>query len=389
MEDLVNAPRTPSSLLHTYQGRRVLVTGHTGFKGAWLTEWLLSLGAEVAGYSLAPLRSPASPEQSPLFDRLGLDRRLHRHEIGDIRDLPTLARTVRDFAPDFVYHLAAQPLVRASYQEPVETFATNVIGTAHLLEAVRPLAKPCAVIIVTTDKCYENPESGMPFTEGDRLGGHDPYSASKAAAELITASYRASFFQDSPIAIASARAGNVIGGGDWAVDRIVPDAIRALAAGRPISVRNPHAVRPFQHVLDPLAGYLLLGAALQTQPEARGAFNFGPGDASHQSVQALIKEILCHWPSAAGWRDDSAPDAVHEAQLLRLATAKATEQLSWRPVWEFPQAVAETVLWYRQAAALATTRSEEIAAFTRDQIARYTQAQAEAHLTPTGPIRPA
>ena len=353
-----------STLETTYRGKRVLVTGHTGFKGAWLSEWLLALGADVAGFSLEPPTTPS------LFDQLGLASRL-RHQIGDVRQELPLRDAVASFAPDFVFHMAAQPLVRASYSIPVETWATNVIGTAHLLDAVRLHAResgqPCAVVVVTTDKCYENLEQGRPFREEDRLGGHDPYSASKAAAELVVESFRKSFFSgpNSPVALASARAGNVIGGGDWALDRIVPDAMRALANGESIPVRNPHAVRPFQHVLDPLGGYLRLGMALVCDPRVRSAFNFGPDNDSHRSVEQLVTEILRHWPGE--WKDGSEPGAVHEAHLLHLAIDKAHDLLGWRPIWNFARGIRETVEWYR----LAATGSADIPAMTRGQIAAY------------------
>ena len=243
-----------------YAGKRVLVTGHTGFKGSWLCEWLLGLGAKVTGYSLSP------PTQPALFEQLGLAGRL-RHIIGDIRDLPGLSRALRKARPDFVFHLAAQPLVRDSYANPVETFAVNLMGTVHVLEALRSVRHPCAAVFITTDKCYENREWAYGYREDDPLGGSDPYSASKGAAELAISSYRRSFFGSHPVRIASARAGNVIGGGDWAVDRIVPDCMRALEKGKPIPVRNPKATRPWQHVLEPLSGYLWLGACLAGSAE--------------------------------------------------------------------------------------------------------------------------
>ena len=351
-------------LEETYRGRRVLVTGHTGFKGAWLCEWLLALGADVAGFSLKPPTDPA------LFDQLGLAARM-RHRIGDVREEVPLRDAVAQFVPEFVFHMAAQPLVRASYSIPVETWATNVVGTAHLLEAVRclPAGTPCAVVVITTDKCYENLEEGRAFRESDRLGGHDPYSASKAGSELVVNSYRKSFFSapDCPVALASARAGNVIGGGDWALDRIVPDAMRAMARGEPIPVRNRHAVRPFQHVLDPLGGYLRLGQALTRDPRARSAFNFGPEEGSHRSVEQLVTAILRHWPG--DWCDATQPGAVHEAKLLHLSIDKAREVLGWRPAWDFERGLRETVDWYRRAAC----DTVDIPSMTRAQIAAYMQ----------------
>ena len=361
MENLVNL------LEKTYRGRRVLVTGHTGFKGAWLSEWLLALGAETAGFSLEPPTNPS------LFEQRGLATRM-RHQIGDVRDAAAVQEFVASFSPDYVFHMAAQPLVRASYSIPVETWATNVVGTAHVLDAVRlhaaKSARQVGIVVITTDKCYENLEEGRAFRENDRLGGHDPYSASKAAAELVVESYRKSFFSgpDSHVALASARAGNVIGGGDWALDRIVPDAMRALARGEAIPIRNRHAVRPFQHVLDPLCGYLRLGSALFSNPLSRSAFNFGPEDESHRSVEQLVTEILRHWPGE--WRDASQPGAVHEAKLLHLAIDKARNILGWRPVWNFGDGIRETVAWYR----CAHEGTADLAAMTRAQIADYMKA---------------
>ena len=260
-----------------FRGKRIFLTGHTGFKGAWLSEWLLGLGAEVTGFSLPPTTSPC------LFEQLNLHARLNHFE-GDIRDGGFLSKAIYDSDPDFVFHLAAQALVRDSYEKPEETFTVNAMGTLHLLEALRKLQKPCTAVLVTTDKCYENREWIYGYREEDKLGGHDPYSASKAAAEIIIHSYRASFFQNHPVRIASARAGNVIGGGDWAKDRIVPDCIRALQAAQPIPVRNKIATRPWQHVLEPLSGYLWLAAALSNPAlvnssgdKLASAFNLGPG----------------------------------------------------------------------------------------------------------------
>lgn len=359
-----------------YRGKRVLVTGHTGFKGAWLAEWLLALGADVTGLSLPP------PTQPSLFDQLDLARRLGpRHITGDIRDAALVRKIIGDARPDFVFHLAAQPIVRLSYREPVETLATNVMGTAHVLDAVRLAARPCTVVAVTTDKSYENKEWLHAYREEDPMGGHDPYSASKGAAELVIASYRRSFFSasDSPIRLASARAGNVIGGGDWAADRIVPDCIRALQRGESIPVRNKIATRPWQHVLEPLSGYLWLGAALSGQLAERfpfsastyaGAFNFGPALGSNRTVAELVAEILKHWPGH--WEDRSDPNAPHEASLLNLATDKAHHTLAWSPVWDFPETIARTVAWYR--AETANAASEAIHTLTTSQIADYSSA---------------
>lgn len=356
-----------------YSGQRVLVTGNTGFKGAWLTEWLLLLGANVTGFSLGPPTSPALDVQ------LGLERRI-RHILGDVRDQAALARVIEETKPAFIFHLAAQPIVRASYLRPVETTATNVMGTVNLLDAVRLVGQPCNVVVITTDKCYENREWVHSYREDDPLGGHDLYSASKACSELVLSAYRRSFFSapDTPVRLASARAGNVIGGGDWAVDRIVPDCVRALQRGEPIIVRNRNATRPWQHVLEPLSGYLWLGACLAhpelaprcSQPPAT-AFNFGPAMTSNCSVATLVEEILRHWPGR--WEDRSDPLAVHEAGLLNLATDKAFHLLGWRPVWDLATSIEQTVKWYRAVAETSAGSGPDCRALalTRQQIERY------------------
>lgn len=342
------------SFAGTYRGKRVLLTGHTGFKGAWLSEWLVSLGAEVTGFSLPP------PTELSLFNQLDLAKRV-RHIEGDVRDLAAVERVVSEAKPDFVFHLAAQPLVRLSYQEPVGTYATNVMGTVNVLDAVRRCGHPCGIVAITTDKCYENREWVHSYREEDPMGGFDPYSSSKGAAELVIAAYRRSFFSDpdSLIRLASARAGNVIGGGDWAVDRIVPDCIRALKNESVIPVRNKIATRPWQHVLEPLSGYLWLGAALDAKIPSRfpfsqnvyaGAFNFGPALTSNRTVAELVAEILKHWPGR--WADKSDPGAVHEAKLLNLATDKAFHFLQWKSVLSFPETIAQTISWYREVEAV-------------------------------------
>ena len=332
-----------------FHGKQVWLSGHTGFKGSWLATWLLRLGARVHGFALEPPTSPS------LFEQLGLEAELH-HEIGDIRDAARVAASIREAQPDFVFHLAAQPLVRLSYREPVATFDTNVMGTVHVLDALRDLARHCAAIIVTTDKCYENREWLHGYREEDPLGGYDPYSSSKAAAEIATAAYRRSFFNepDGPIQVASARAGNVIGGGDWAEDRIVPDCVRALSAGRAIPVRNKAATRPWQHVLEPLSGYLWLAACLARPELAKGsrralasAFNFGPRHESNRTVVEVVEQVLQQWPGT--WDDRSDSNAVHEASLLQLSTDKAHALLGWAPVWDFPESISRTVAWYRAA----------------------------------------
>ncbi len=352
-----------------FAGKRVLVTGHTGFKGAWLSEWLLLLGAEVTGFSLP---SPTTPS---LHGQLGLSGRL-REIVGDIRDPVALRATVEACRPDFVFHLAAQPLVRASYADPVGTFDVNVLGTIRVLDALRTTSHPCSVVCVTTDKCYENREWLYGYREEDPLGGHDPYSASKAAAEIAIASYRRSFFTGHPVRVASVRAGNVIGGGDWAVDRIVPDSVRALAAGRPVAVRNRRATRPWQHVLEPLSGYLWLAARLAASEAYAGAFNFGPSHDADRTVEELVAEVLRHWPGS--WEDHTLPGAVHEAGRLQLATDKAHAMLGWAPAWKFSEGVAATVSWYRGAHE--DPAPANIASMTRAQIRDYTESAREASL---------
>ncbi|HEX3718915.1 MAG TPA: CDP-glucose 4,6-dehydratase [Verrucomicrobiae bacterium] len=350
-----------------FTGKRVLVTGHTGFKGAWLCEWLLGLGAHVTGLSLPPETEPS------LFSELGLNRRV-RHVVGDIQEPAVLTKIVNKSEPDFVFHLAAQALVRESYVRPRETFNVNGMGTLHLLEALRNLKKPCAAVFITTDKCYENREWHHGYREEDALGGRDPYSASKAVAELIIASYRNSFFQNHPVKIASSRAGNVIGGGDWAKDRIIPDCIDALQKKKAIAVRNRHATRPWQHVLEPLSGYLWLAASL-AEPKLRrcglpllaSAFNFGPNRDSNRTVAELVEEVLKHWPGR--WQDQTDPNAPHEAGLLQLSTDKAYALLRWFPIWSFSEAIGETVDWYRDAQHL--KGAKEFQKQTQAQIAEY------------------
>ncbi len=352
-----------------YKNKKILITGHTGFKGSWLSQWLLMLGANVVGYSLEPDTEPS------IFKQLGLSQRV-KHHLGDIRDQKKFAKFIQSTSPDIVFHLAAQPLVRQSYEEPLLTYETNVIGTVHLLNALRRLEKPCAAVFITTDKCYENRESDHAYLESDPLGGYDPYSSSKACAEIAIHSFRRSFFNDqhtTPVSIASARAGNVIGGGDWAADRIVPDCMRSLPAGQPISVRNANATRPWQHVLEPLSGYLQLGRllaedAVQGQRKFCDAFNFGPGRKSNQNVRVLVEEILKHW--AGNWNDNSDPNAPHEAGLLHLNIEKARESLGWKPVWDFEKTIEQTVIWYRKSLELKSD-STAIATLTENQILEY------------------
>lgn len=348
--------------LDFWRGRRVLLTGHTGFKGSWLAFWLLELGADVTGFAMPP-----EPGIN-LFDALDLSNRL-KHRIGDIRDPTVLREAVEACRPEVVLHLAAQPLVRRSYLEPLATWETNVMGTLHLLEELRNLNEPCTAVLITTDKVYRNNEWLYGYRENDPLGGHDPYSSSKAAAELGISSWRSSFCGDQPhqtphLRIASARAGNVIGGGDWAADRIVPDAMRALAEAKPIGVRNPAATRPWQHVLEPLGGYLLLAERLTGAADRStlaSAFNFGPQLEANRSVRELVEEALNHWPGS--WVDQSDPNSPHEASLLNLVIDKAHHLLGWAPRWPFATTIERTVSWYRQvhegeAGALACCRND-------------------------------
>jgi CDP-glucose 4,6-dehydratase len=348
-----------------FAGKNIWLSGITGFKGSWLAEWLLRLGANVFGYGLAPDTHPA------LFTQLQLSKRT-KVELNDIRDGKKMRMSVQTAAPDFVFHLAAQPLVRRSYQAPIETYETNVLGTANVLDSLRDLQKACAVVIVTTDKCYENREVDYAYREVDPLGGYDPYSSSKAAAELVTSAYSRSFFSNGAVKVASARAGNCIGGGDWATDRLIPDCIRALQKKQPISVRNRTATRPWQHVLEPLSGYLWLAASLansndETRRKLCSAFNFGPGPDSNRTVQEVIEEVLKNWPGE--WIDKFDPKAAHEASLLQLNTDKAHAILGWTPVWTFSEAIAQTVTWYRVTA----ERSEDTSKITRNQIELYMQ----------------
>jgi len=349
--------------LTAYHGKRVLVTGHTGFKGSWLCEWLLSLGAEVHGLALLP------PTKPSLFNQLKLAKRIKSHTIGDIRDLATVKKVMKRVQPDFVFHLAAQPLVRLSYEQPVETFDTNVMGTIHVLEALRGLKKKCSAVMITTDKCYENKETTRPYKEDDPMGGYDPYSCSKGCDELVISSYRRSFFGDpkSNVWVASARAGNVIGGGDWALDRIIPDCFRALQKGAAIPVRNKVSTRPWQHVLEPLSGYLVLGAALDARKNfgtIASGFNFGPNPNANRTVKEVVEELLKH--AKGKWVDKSNPKAVHEAGLLNLNIAKARKVLGWKPTWNFAETIAKVAEWY-----VGVGQGEKPIALTQKQISDF------------------
>ena len=324
-----------------WQGKKVLVTGHTGFKGGWLALWLQKLGARVTGYALPPLTDPS------FFDAALVARGMTSN-IGDVRDLAALMAAVSQADPEIIIHMAAQSLVRPSYADPVATYSTNVMGTVNVLEATRKHSGVRAVMIVTSDKCYENTGAQREFRENDRLGGHDPYSNSKACAELVAAAYRDSFFSGGEsAAIATARAGNVIGGGDWSVDRLMPDAIRAFGAERPIQLRYPHATRPWQHVLEPLKGYLLLAEKLFTTPASHAeSWNFGPTADQVMTVANLIEAVAKKWGGGARW--EPAPGVhPHEAQYLGIDAGKARSRLGWQPRLEIAQAIDWTIEWYR------------------------------------------
>lgn len=328
-----------NSFANIFRGRRVLLTGHTGFKGSWLALWLQELGAHVTGIALPP---ESTPNHWSLLEAVDV-----KDVCLDIRDAAALAHEMHQAQPDIVFHLAAQPLVRRSYREPLETWSTNVMGTANLLDACRRTKSVRAVVVVTTDKCYENREWPWGYRENDHLGGHDPYSASKAGAELVAASYRSAFFSapNSPL-LATARAGNVIGGGDWSEDRLIPDLVRAVGTQRSLEIRSPNATRPWQHVLESITGYLMLGQKLlEDRKEFAQAWNFGPEPEGNRTVADVLSRLQRHWPEMR-WHVTDQPQP-HEATLLYLDSAKAHAQLNWRPVWPIDQALAATAAWYR------------------------------------------
>lgn len=328
-------------ILKKFAGRRVFITGHTGFKGSWLAFLLHEVGADVMGFALPPATKINH------FDLLNLDKKI-KHVAGDIRDGSLLADRLNEFQPEFVFHLAAQALVRPSYDDPATTFSTNVMGSVNLLDAVRKCESVRSLVYITSDKCYENVEWIWGYRENDALGGRDPYSASKAAAEIVFSSYDRSFFAQQPsLGVATARAGNVVGGGDWAVDRIIPDCIRAIEAGKPIYLRNPNATRPWQHVLEPLAGYLLLAMRLYEEPKQwGGSWNFGPSTHEVRSVQKVAEVIISHLGKGCIEVVES-NDQVHEARLLQLNCDKAHQLLGWYPRWHVEQTLEATALWYK------------------------------------------
>ncbi len=329
-----------------YSGTKVLITGHTGFKGSWMTQWLLNMGAEVCGYSLIP------PTEINLFDNLNLVENIN-HVTGDIRDYQTLLKTFNDFKPEIVFHLAAQSLVRLSYSNPLETYQINVLGTANLLEAVRHCQSVKSVVIVTTDKCYENKEWVYGYREIDPMGGYDPYSASKGCSELVVASYRNSFFHHDKfgdthnVSLSSVRAGNVIGGGDWALDRLIPDCVRSLSKEETIIIRNPIATRPWQHVLEPISGYLWLCAKMLEDSKKYGsAWNFGPFDDGVLTVEEVVKQSIKSWGS--GKYEIRSDNIYHEANLLKLDISKAFFNLKWQPIYKADEAINKSINWYKE-----------------------------------------
>lgn len=350
--------------LKGWRGRRVFLTGHTGFKGSWLSIWLYSLGAKVRGYALDPCTEPN------MFT-LGAVGNLVEDVRGDVRDYKKLESSMTDFSPEVVFHMAAQPLVRRSFVDPVGTYATNVMGTVHVLEAIRKISSVRAVVCVTTDKVYENREWVWPYRETDSLGGHDPYASSKACAEIVSAAYQKSFFPDErrnehQVALATARAGNVIGGGDWSEDRLIPDLIRGFCSGKPVLIRRPDSIRPWQHVLEPLHGYLMLADRLLAfDGKCASAFNFGPSDDDAWAVQRIANKLVEIWGESAAWRLD-AETGVHEANYLRLDASRARHELGWQQRLSIETALALTAMWYR-----AWHRGENMADFTSSQIEQY------------------
>jgi CDP-glucose 4,6-dehydratase len=326
-----------------WKGKKVFLTGHTGFKGSWLSLWLASMGAKVTGYALAPNTTPN------LFDVLVIDSLIGKSHIADIRDLSSLQKAMSEANPDVVIHMAAQPLVRYSYANPVETYATNVMGTVHVLESTRSIVSVRATVVVTTDKCYENKEWVWGYRENEPMGGYDPYSNSKGCAELVTSAYRQSYFSksDSTNKVASARAGNVIGGGDWSEDRLIPDAIRAFEANKSLMVRNPLATRPWQHVLEPLSGYLILVQELYERgSDFASGWNFGPWDEDNRSVQEVIDLLISDWGNTARSEREGS-EQPHEANLLKLDCSKARSQLGWIPKWNLETATQKIVHWQK------------------------------------------
>lgn len=351
-----------------WSGKKVFLTGHTGFKGGWLAVWLASMGAKVVGYSLEPTASPN------LFTVANIKMQCEHSFIGDIRNFASLKKSMEEANPDIVMHMAAQPLVRHSYIYPIDTYEINLMGTVHVLEAIRRCADVKAALIVTTDKCYENKEWAWGYRENEPMGGYDPYSNSKGCAELAVSCYRQSFFHPKDyckhgVAIASARAGNVIGGGDWSEDRLVPDAIRAFESGLPLTIRNPLAIRPWQHVLEPLSGYLVLTQALyQHGASYNGAWNFGPSDGDARSVQEVVELLIDNWSGDASWRPVQG-STLHEAHFLKLDCSKARQELNWTATWNLEKAIKAVIEWqekFRDDGNVCSVMHKQIDEFTRD-----------------------
>lgn len=350
---------------HFWKNKKVFLTGHTGFKGSWLSLWLQSLGAEVTGYALNPPTNPS------LFEAANVASGMHS-VIGDVRDLDSLQKAVKEAKPEIVIHMAAQPLVRYSYNNPVETYATNVMGSVHLLESIRNVDTVKAVVNVTSDKCYENREWVWGYREDEAMGGYDPYSNSKGCAELVTAAYRSSFFNPEEysrhgVAIASARAGNVIGGGDWAGDRLIPDFIRAIVEGQTVVIRSPNAIRPWQHVLEPLSGYLELAEALYTNgPEYAQAWNFGPNESDAKTVEWIVSELVAGWGGGASYKVDQQAANLHEAHFLKLDCSKARMTLGWQPQWDATETIKRICTWHK-----AHLNGQNMQVYTLGEILQY------------------
>ena len=343
-----------------WQGKRVFLTGHTGFKGSWLSLWLVSLGAKVKGYALSPPTSPS------LFIEANIDSIIDS-QIADIRDQDTLHESMTKFSPDILIHMAAQPLVRYSYDEPIETYEVNVIGTAKVLEVARSCPNLKAIVNITTDKCYENDERAEGYKEDDPMGGYDPYSSSKGCAELVASSYRRSFLQDQGVGLASVRAGNVIGGGDWADDRLIPDILRSFENGSPVVIRNPKATRPWQHVLEPLSGYLILAQRLyEEQKKYAEGWNFGPNEQDVKPVDWILDKMILKWPDSS-WKLDS-NSSPHEAGFLKLDISKAKSKLGWSPVWGLSQTLEKIISWHQ-----AWLNKEDMQVICLTEIKEYTR----------------
>jgi CDP-glucose 4,6-dehydratase len=342
-----------------WKGKRVFLTGHTGFKGSWLSLWLEDMGAVVKGFSLEPYTQPN------LFESVKVSSGIES-EIGDIRDYEKLKSSIESFSPNIIFHLAAQPLVRDSYEDPLGTYETNVMGTANLLQASRGLPELKSIVIVTTDKCYENREWEWGYRENEAMGGYDPYSSSKGCAELVTSAFRRSFFQSTDVAIATARAGNVIGGGDWSKDRLIPDVLRSYNEGNQVVIRNPKATRPWQHVIEPLSGYLILAEELYDKGQAFAEpFNFGPKDEDCQSVESILNTINDNWAECPGWRLDDEANP-HEARFLKLDISKAKDKLNWTPKWNLEYTIKRIVDWNK-----AFNRQEDMRQYCTNEIKLY------------------